>query len=171
MERLSQIFCSIYPWLPNIIVSVITALIVLFINNKLLFLGRVRIDSLFTICYIVATKPSESKEYVISCKCFNNKSIPVYLNNFHIEMKVSGSKKPRIIQVSNPVLDIHRIGGVVMSTPSPVAAQIIPPRVFHEFSLKLNSDGEIASISKLKLVCNNEKNKRLSFNICNGVIK
>jgi len=169
MATIFQFLYRMSPWLIPVVLSAITALIVAYINNRMLFFGKLRIYSRFEVCHIVATKQDVNNDYILRCICFNSKSIPVYLEDFSIEMKVPSARKVKIIQVSNPDLSLYNTGCINITASSVVAAQVIPPRVIHEFKIKLNSDGEIATISRLKLVCINERHRKLTFILKNGV--
>jgi len=170
--------------LSTITVSALTALLVAVINNKMQFFGGLRIYPTI-IRYVkpeplientteckqikIATAQKISSKYLVKCICFNSKSVPILIEDFHVEMTVQGSKEPVYIAVTKPEIDYTEFNGVKYGIYSPLEKQIIQPKALYEFILRLDIDDEIINCYPLILICYNEKHQRKEFIISKGV--
>ena len=176
-------FCAniITPFLSTVVVSAITALLVAIINNKMQFFGKLRIYptiiSRTTIPTLAINSqnikqgsnyPKSLSEYLIKCICFNSKSIPIFLENFYVEMKEKNSKKTTKINVKEEEISYSKLNGISIGCDLALKEQIILPRTLHEFVIRLDINHEIVTYYPLKLVCYNEKHKRKEFLLSKG---
>ena len=147
-------------------IGIVSSFIVAVINNRMQFFGTVRI-------YSTLSETIDGSRYSMECICYNSKTVPVYLTNFHVEIKVKGRKKPIIIKVmkvgtaraENENTDHAIITGAYI----PPKPQIVQPKVMHDFKFDLGIYHEAVKCFPLKLVAYNEKHRRKTFNLNKGI--
>lgn len=137
-------------------------------------IGKTSIHSTLTTnmeipAYGTPTQQTEPKiEYIIQCVASNSRQIPVFLNGFHIEMKLNRRSKPINLSVLEANTEVLNVNGLKISIPVSLPRQLIPPRTLHEFSFKVDYDKPDILYSRLTLIAYDERHKKHTFLVHNG---
>ena len=107
-------------------------------------------------------------KYLYSCIASNSRQVPVILDHFHVEMKLSKNSKPVRLSVLMPEDSCVEVKWVFVSAPLSLPRQVIEPRTLTEFTFRVDYDKPDIQYAQIKLVAYNEKHQRQSFLIYNG---
>lgn len=113
-----------------------------------------------------SSKPK--REYSFRCVASNSRQIPVYLENFHVEVRNDKRSGIERLFVYEPELSYAETGSVRIAARVALGRQIIPPRTLYEFAFSLGDCDPEIEYSKVVLVAYDERHKCRKFVIRDG---
>lgn len=113
-----------------------------------------------------SSKPK--REYSFRCVASNSRQIPVYLENFHVEVRNDKRSGIERLFVYEPELSYAETGSVRIAARVALGRQIIPPRTLYEFAFSLSDCDPEIEYSKVVLVAYDERHKCRKFVIRDG---
>ena len=113
-----------------------------------------------------SSKPK--REYSFRCVASNSRQIPVYLENFRVEVQSDRRSGIKRLFVYEPELSYAETRNVRIAARVALGRQIIPPRTLYEFAFSLGDCDPEIEYSKIVLVAYDERHKCRKFVIRDG---
>lgn len=108
-------------------------------------------------------------EYFFDCTATNTRQVPIVLKNFRVEMRKTKRGKPINLSVLAPKMSYAEAGKFKIGVQLQLEKQRIEPRSITEFVFKVDCKDINIQYSKIDLIAYNERNKKVRFEIYNGL--